>query len=69
MTSKSKTWVSNTKEKKLRLLKNDPPVLNADVINCQSLKKSSKQQKLMSLIVAHDIQLLFLCETFLHTDI
>ena len=23
----------------------------------------------MSLIVAHDIQLLFLCETFLHTDI
>ena len=32
-------------------------------------EKSSKKQKLMSLIVAHDIQLLFLCETFLHTEV
>ena len=38
-------------------------------MNCQSLKSSSKQQKPLSLIVAHDIQLLFLCETCLHNDI
>ena len=66
---KIKNLVLYYKGKEVRIADNRPPVLNAAVINCQSLKSSSKQQKRTSLIVAHDIHFLFLCETFLHTDI